>query len=547
MSSPNITFMEVPDGIRKPGKYAEFKLNAGIMALPANDQSVVILAQKIATPAAWLATTAYTVGDAVRPVTANGHYYVCVVAGTTGAAEPTWPTASTGEVTDGTVTWREYIASGSLVAELTPTKIYSPDEAAAYAGAGSIAHMMARAAFAANRRIDVTICTIDDSGTGVAATGSWALSGTASSSGTLTVWIGNERIAIAIASADTAAEIAAALEDAVAEKEHILPVVASVVSGTLTLTAKNAGTLGNQIHLDYECTASGITVVQTDMASGANDPDISATDGLLDKLFPADYDIYADSFNDATSLGYMKTHIDNISDGVEKRPATCYIGATDLTGTISEVKTLCGGGASPTLNHWRTSCGYLPSTRSISYEIAAAYAAVKAYEDDPAQPLNDYVLAGIHAPAIADRLGNTEIEDLLENGVTPLHVISGERVAIVRAISTYTKNDQGVDDPTLLDITKACSLDYTRKAFVQRMTTKFPAPKFTDRVKNAMLDEGYLLLEQLETLEIVKDVEYWKDYLIIETDSQDLTRANMRIPADVVEGLHVLAMRIDLL
>lgn len=58
--------------------------------------------------AARVNTTAYKVGDFVRPATSNGHAYRCQVAGTSGSSEPTWPTTQGGDVTDGTVTWGEF-------------------------------------------------------------------------------------------------------------------------------------------------------------------------------------------------------------------------------------------------------------------------------------------------------------------------------------------------------------------------------------------------------------------------------------------------------
>ncbi|MEO5354909.1 MAG: hypothetical protein H7835_17070 [Magnetococcus sp. XQGC-1] len=57
------------------------------------------------TPVTWVATTAYTVGQIVKPA-AGTHFYKCKVAGTSGGSAPTWKTDGT-DTTDGTVTWTD--------------------------------------------------------------------------------------------------------------------------------------------------------------------------------------------------------------------------------------------------------------------------------------------------------------------------------------------------------------------------------------------------------------------------------------------------------
>ena len=50
-------------------------------------------------------TTAYVVGQIVRPATGNGYLYQCSTAGTSGGSVPTYPTGIGQTVSDGTVTW----------------------------------------------------------------------------------------------------------------------------------------------------------------------------------------------------------------------------------------------------------------------------------------------------------------------------------------------------------------------------------------------------------------------------------------------------------
>lgn len=476
-----ISFKEISSGIRKPGIYSEFNLSAARQALPGNDQDVLFIAQMLST---------------------------------------------------GTAT------------ALIPVLVTTESDAKTLFGVGSHAHLMVRSALIAYPDCKITVIPVADSGTGVAAAGSVVVSGTATAAGVCTVKIGAVSISVPVANADVALTTANAIRAAAAQLET-LPVTLSGSTATITITAKNKGTVGNRIPIICTFTSTGLSGVVTAITSGATDPDLSAAGGALAKAFNGSWDIYACPLIDATSLGLIKAHIDEKSNAIEQRPAVLVFGYNDVSASpsTSTVKTLCG----TTLNHWRTSCAYIQNSASLDFEIGAAYAAVMASVTDPALPLNNEILVGIAAPQTSDVMNRQTIEDLLHYGVTPLTVVAGGYVSIVRAVTTYTQNASGIPDPNRLDVTTPRTLDYVRAACVQRISNSYPQAKKTDAVKRAIRLDLLDVLIQCEKLELIEGVANYIDYLIVEDDLTDVTRVNARIPAPIVRGMHVLAERIDLL
>ncbi|HDE1407743.1 TPA: phage tail protein, partial [Klebsiella pneumoniae] len=106
MSSPNISFDNIPSSIRKPGQYFEFNTKLAVRTLPANAQKVLIVAPMLAS----------------------------------GSLEP-----------------------------LVATSVFSGDEAAVYFGYGSIAHLMVVAAINTYSYLDLTVIGVSDASAGIAA------------------------------------------------------------------------------------------------------------------------------------------------------------------------------------------------------------------------------------------------------------------------------------------------------------------------------------------------------------------------------------------
>lgn len=425
------------------------------------------------------------------------------------------------------------LAAGSQAA-LAPVDVFSDEQAAQLFGRGSQAHRMARAAIKANPYLQLTVIGIDDAA-GAAASGTVTLAGTATSSGVLSLWVAATRVDVAVSSGDTAATLAASLNAALGQLPD-LPASASVAGAVVTLTCRHKGTLGNDIRLQSNCTAAGLTVAVVAMAGGSIDPDIAPA---LATVVGAGHTIIANPLSTADALTALRTHLDFVSGPLEQRGA---VGTFGWPGSLASGTTLAAS-----INGGRITGGWHRGSLCMPCEIAAAYAAVIASEEDPARPFNTLAVSGLDVTGIADRPSRTEQESALHNGLAPFEIGPGDTVQIVRAITTYTVDAQGVDDVSLLDLTTIRTMDYVRRACRERIALRFPREKLSDRTPPKVRSELLDVLYKLEELGIVENVEANKDALIVERDLQDANRLDAKIPVDVVNGLHVFAGRIDLL
>jgi len=167
-------------------------------------------------------------------------------------------------------------------------------------GAQSMLATLIRACKVRNQQVQIDAIGLDDNGAGVDATGTLAVSGVATEAGTLTVIAGSERnhkYSIAVADTDTATTIGDAIEAAITADTNS-PVSASNTTGTVTITALNAGTYGNSIPLEIRGEVAGVTTTVTGMASGATDPTLT---GVFDVIGDNRYQAVVWPYPDATT------------------------------------------------------------------------------------------------------------------------------------------------------------------------------------------------------------------------------------------------------
>ena len=416
------------------------------------------------------------------------------------------------------------------------TDVYSAAEVAERYGAGSQAHLMADAAIKAYANAALSIITLADHSAGAAASGKITITGNATTQGVLRVGIGNaDVLMVPVAAGDSADTVGKAVKAAIAAQPG-LPVSAAEAAGVVTITAKNKGAEGNAIRLLAACTAAGISTTVTAMANGLVNPDIAAA---LNAVVAEGHHIIACGINDETNLLKLRAHLDTVASPMEKRWA---IGVYGQTGTLAQATTLAGR-----LNHGHIVSAWYRGTPSLPCELAAAFAAVMASEEDPARPLNTLALNSIGVCESKDKTMRTEQENALYNGVTPIETSpAGTQAQIVRAITTYTKTANGTADESLLDVTTVRTLIYVSRACVDRIALRFPRDKLSDRTPPRVRSELIDVLMRCEELEILERVEENLPKLIVERDLQNTGMLNCRIPSDVVNGLHVVGMVVDL-
>jgi phage tail sheath gpL-like len=206
--------------------------------------------------------------------------------------------------------------SGTATAGTLVQNIGADGEEDALFGSKSHIAGMIRAARKINKATRFDALPLADSGTGVAATGSIAITGAATESTSFNVIVGSEKnynYTISVTEGDTAATVAAAIESAVDDDDYV-PVTASLATATVTFTASNKGTIGNKIGLKIDGTVGGLSFTLTGMTGGANDPSLTTVFDPVDSvryqtiIWPSTYskttvvDFLDDRFNSSNAI-----------------------------------------------------------------------------------------------------------------------------------------------------------------------------------------------------------------------------------------------------
>ncbi|MEJ1409139.1 MAG: phage tail sheath C-terminal domain-containing protein [Candidatus Sedimenticola sp. (ex Thyasira tokunagai)] len=442
------------------------------------------------------------------------------------------------------------LATGA-VAEGVPTRITSADQAEQAFGRGSMLAEMFAGLKQANRYTESWAIALDEAAAGNAATGTLTITGPATASGTLNLYIGGKRIRVGVTSGDDSNTIAATINAAV-NADTSLPVTAGVVAGVVTLTSRWKGETGNDIdlRLNYyqgESTPTGVAVAIVAMSGGSANPDIATAIAVMGDEW---WNSIICPYTDAANLTALETELADrwgptrMIDGIAY---SAFNGTHAETGTFgntrnSNLLSVMGVGASPT-PPWIWA--------SVNAAVAAASLSI-----DPARPLQTLPLTGILPPVVEDRWTMEERNLILYDGIASYTVDSGGRVLIERQITTYQENAYGVADPSYLDVTTPATLSYLRYATRARITQKFPRHKLADDgtrfgrgqaivTPSVIRAELLALFRELEEKGLVENFDQYKTDLLVERNADDRNRVDVLSSPDLVNQFRVFANQIQ--
>lgn len=434
------------------------------------------------------------------------------------------------------------------------TFVTTADYAASLFGRGSVAHRMVEAYRLNDPVGELYVLPVAASGSGVAATGTIAVTGTATEARTLALYIAGQLVPVTVTSGMTATQAATAIAAAINAATN-LPVTATSSTGTVTATARGVGTLGNgiDIRLNYlgarggEVTPAGLAFVITAMASGATD----ATPADLDAvLVDQEFDFIGCAWSSAAWLNALDTLL---SDSTGRWSYLRGIYGHAFAANHDSVANLLVLGATRNKPHVTVVGAY--DSPTPAWERAAAWAAAVAVavRADPARPLQTLALAGLKAPPVASRFSFSSRNSLLGTGIALESYDADGTARILRAVTTYQTNAGGQVDRSMLDAETL----FTGAEVIRRLrsihTTKFPRhklaadgtrfgagqPVITPMGYKAELVAAYA---EMEADGLVQDVDSFIANTFCEIDASDPSRLNVLFAPVYIGGLRVLAI-----
>ena len=399
-----------------------------------------------------------------------------------------------------------------------------------------------------------------DAMSSTAAAGTITFTSPATANGTLSLYVAGVNVPVNISSTGTNANNATAVSAAINATPN-LPVVATVSSAVVTITALNAGLGGNDIdvRVNYygasngEYTPAGMAFTYSNavgsgmlLTSGATNPTITTA---LSTLATQKYDTIISAYTDATNFGALTAYL-NDSTGTWSYAEQLYGHAWyAYRGTFSALTTF---GTAKNDQH-STVLGFFDSP-TPAWVLAAdsGATALASLRNDPAQPLQTLPLSTFLAPPLASRFPLTERNTLLFDGISTFNVVSGNTI-LENIITTYQLNSFGQPDNSYLEVETMYTLAFILQTLNAIITSRYARFKLAadgtkfaagsnivtpSTIKSDLIAE----YQNLEFNGLVQGSDYFAQNIIVQQNASNPNRVDVLYPAVLIDQLRIFAL-----
>lgn len=464
------------------------------------------------------------------------------------------------------------VTAGSAAAGALVENILNDNSEDSLFGVNSQIAAMIRAAKKENQVTQFDAIPLDDDGAGVAATGTIVIVGTATAAGTLVVIVGSEKnhkYTIAVASGDTPTVIGDAIEAAI-NADTKAPVTAVNVTGTITMTADNKGTYGNDIGLSISGVVTAVTHSVTVMSSGATDPTLTSVfDVIGEKRYQTIIWPYPADTSELRTVFDARFNVDNkVQDG---------IGITCAQDSLSNHTTLLDALNSNALTYFcdktESETSYKgPAQLEISAVKSAQFGAIRALRLTDGASISNYVITtngpldAFGGPALASKpyfntnmpnlpliqtgrgWTDTEIKTLFTSGGSVLGQNPAGNAAVVgEVVTTYKTDSAGNPDISFKFMNYVDTASQAREYYFNNLKSRFAQSRLTsgDVIKGRDMANALTISNFCEKLYL--DLS-GPDFVLLETgeDAVKFYKANLTVVLDLANGKATVTMTVPL-
>lgn len=445
------------------------------------------------------------------------------------------------------------LSTGTVAAEVL-TRVSRKEDGVNYFGRGSMIAQQIAAALAVNPYTECWAIALDDAGeAGVAASKIISITGPATQSGIVPLYVGGYRLPVGVTTGQTAGQIAAA----VAAKINAYldgPVTAAADTNEVTVTARCPGAEGNHIDIRVgyyqdDALPAGVTVSIAANMAGAGNPNVADAIAAMSSLDP--YTILC-GWTDAANIAALENELQNRWGGMDMRTGHVF---GHINGAYSQ---LAAYGAARNSGH-STFTG-LNGSPTLPWVISAQFGAAVEFAgaQDPARPFRSIRLPDVLAPVEANRFTPAERNNLMHDGISQIIFDQSGAAMIEQVLTTYQTNSFGMEDVSLLKLNTKWTVDYMRYVFRFAVLRDFPRHKLAgddvlpriqpgQPIATPKLIRNTLIAAamELEKVGLLEDLDGFIENLNVVRSTADVNRVNAIIPPNTVNQFDVFAAAVQ--